>query len=225
MLGAFIDWLFEKWGRKYAFVDFTGAVIGYRYYLGYVENHKGQAKFLPNAYVHHFIDPRGVDGASGVLTSHFHPWNAASFIFKGGYLEEREGLPPTQRKAGRGHIMPQRVRHAVSTTIPNTWTLFVHGFKKQEWQFSMKPCEVMCGRCAKEFGVCQLKVRTLSMDDVSNGKGSATKDHWRGTQWHKCGPEFDRWLAKRRKAVARIGGVAPPERERVLDHVREERAA
>jgi hypothetical protein len=191
--------LLERLGRKFALCDFTGNVIAYRYVLLMGETPGGSDDFWPNVYLQHHLDPRGLDGSSGMVTVHHHPWSAVAFIMRGGYTEVR-GRDRKRRRAGRGYFIPYTQTHAVVETEPGTWSLFAHWFKKTEWEFMLEPCVDICPRCAEEFGVCEKATRTVRLDDMVEVKANTRKQ-----SWNRVTPEFERKLARRQAAIKKMG--------------------
>lgn len=78
---------------------------------------------------------------------HDHPWNFASLVLRGGYVEQRpvsiepcfavadEETESMYRPAGSIAFRRATDRHADSVAQPDTWTLFVYGAIRQWWGF------------------------------------------------------------------------------------------
>jgi hypothetical protein len=62
-------------------------------------------------------------------------------ILKGGYCEYRAATrQPHQRHANwrtrwSWRTLPQRVCHTIFFTLPDTWTLVIHGPRRSDWGF------------------------------------------------------------------------------------------
>lgn len=125
--------LLEKVGRSEALVDPHGEVMALRYFL--LRKEGGQKNFiadwLPNIWLHKMLLDYGPD--NGFI--HRHPWATASIILSGGYTERLEGNEKRELRPGSVSLRPATRGHCIEKIIPNTWSLFAHWFKRQDWQF------------------------------------------------------------------------------------------
>jgi len=84
------------------------------------------------AYLHRYLV------ADGERWLHDHPANGASLVLSGQYIEE---VLPALGAVSRGYCrrwfnwIPARKFHRISSVLPNTWTLFVHGRHHKGWGF------------------------------------------------------------------------------------------
>lgn len=78
---------------------------------------------------------------------HDHPWNFASIVLRGGYVENRpetvepcfegdaERCSQTYRMAGSIAFRRATDRHAITSVLRNTYSLFIYGRALQWWGF------------------------------------------------------------------------------------------
>lgn len=80
---------------------------------------------------------------------HDHPWDFYSVVLRGGYIEARPfGTEPDfgaldggercrliERRAGSIAFRRATDRHRIVAVLPDTWTLFITGPKRQWWGF------------------------------------------------------------------------------------------
>jgi hypothetical protein len=76
---------------------------------------------------------------------HDHPWNFWRFVIRGCYAESFDGV--AQNKYRYGYTKRRTIKrwsmsrlklgtaHAIRYVAPNTWTLVIHGRKRNEWGF------------------------------------------------------------------------------------------
>lgn len=221
-------WLFKKfdsWAirteRKFAYVDVFGQVLGYRYYIFYVEDHfdtSWKAKHLPNLFVQNFTGldfPNGVSQMENAEDPHFHPWSTLSIILKGGYSEEfNHGESRADHKAPAIEVRAWNTSHRVTKMTPNTWTLFFHWIRRGNWAFDIRPHKVVCDLCAKENnGVCVNEKFAGRRDFVQEWvlpKRSLDHKGWKNPTWLKCDDDFDGLISERQRVVQKLE-VRPPQ--------------
>lgn len=86
-----------------------------------------------NVYFHRFYAPD--DGATGV---HDHPWNNASFILHGGFIELFHDGTKKLRIPGNFAFRQALVMHRIDTLLAppgEVYTLFFMGRRKRTWGF------------------------------------------------------------------------------------------
>ena len=78
---------------------------------------------------------------------HDHPWDFVSIVLRGGYKEIRPlGVEPgfdgdeertylVDRRPGSVAVRRSTDRHRIVSVLPDTWTLFITGPKRQWWGF------------------------------------------------------------------------------------------
>lgn len=203
----------KKLGRKYAFVDFYGNILMYRYYVFFMENKTANTwkdKYLPNMFVHHFIGDatrQWIDNEN----FHTHPWNSLSIVVKGGYIEE-EDYSGISKSITSPAIVPRswKTSHRFKEMTPNTWTLWFHGIRKKQgkWAMDIRTHETVCPACVKyNKGVCMNKTGLQEMLDPKSA--SLENVRWRGPTWIKCDTAFDKVISSRKKALEKAGIKIP----------------
>lgn len=83
---------------------------------------------------------------------HDHPWDYATLILRGGYVEVSER---GERWHGPGSLLVRRATHLHRLVLPPgvaTTTLFVHGRKRREWGFATARGWVHWRRYVEERG-------------------------------------------------------------------------
>lgn len=194
--------LLERLGRKAILVDFYGRVLMERWYLFYYEEEAKPSRlmWLPNVWLHYFPGPDSPDGED----LHRHPHSTLSVLLKGGYTEIVNGIKRAHKLFA---YLSYKDSHRIDTVIPNTWTLFMHGFRKQPWTFDSKVCDVPCQACGElNNSVCFKTPATLSYNEqFSRGDGAV--------KWERVGKNTYRQLELRRKAIARKGLPVPSSKE------------
>lgn len=142
--------LLEKMGRKYALVDFYGDVQMYRYYVVFPESHqaKGWMSWLPNVFIHEFVGEPGGRGPDGE-SPHAHPYNTLGVILRGGYTEViDESVERVNTRFSTTYVRHTSY-HRIKAVIPNTLTVFFHGFRKRkDWLIDYKQCDTLCRHCS-----------------------------------------------------------------------------
>lgn len=208
MIHRLFDWVAIRLGRKFAFVDFFGDVGFYRYYLFYVERHDANdwvSRFLPNLYVHHFPgEPSGQepDGAR----AHCHPWDTLSVMLKGGYTELIEHTELRVSSAPALVYLNHKHCHRLIRVAPNTWTMFFHGRKRQEWtvqeQMSTSGGDLQ-GQRSDVIHAAGIRVRPLD-PDIEITRSSEEAKGWRKAKWIKVDTGFNKLLDERKKMLKRL---------------------
>lgn len=211
MLNRLLRFL-EKRGRKYAFTDFYGDVMFYRYYLFYDEEPYGaQGGFWPNAMIHVFPGDEEGEGPDAEHI-HKHPYHSWSYILKGGYTEAvDEGRGVFERETISGHwvSVPFNVFHRIKQVIPDSVTIFMHGFRRGVWTLRIEPCKEVCDVCASNNdNNCYRSKQTTTLYDHLDST-STREDEWRGVRWMKCGPSFSQEIEKRKRTLRRMGINTP----------------
>lgn len=205
--------LLERLGRKRVMVDFYGAILWHRWCLFYYEDEEGGGwkTRLPNVFIHFYPDAETPDGED----PHRHPWNAWSLVFKGGYTERLNESVTRERRAGSLAYLPHDGTHRILRTVPGTWTLFVHGFRRQEWAFTLSKCATVCQACQQHNGgVCFKTPRTVGFNEqLSRADKGLDNPSWRAVRWMRVDQHLQATLERRRRAVQRLGIQKPATRE------------
>ncbi len=203
---SFIFKILEKMGRKYAYVDFFGDVLFYRYYPFFFdmkdhEDDRWLAK-LPNMYIHHYPgNPEG-EGPDGD-NPHAHPWTTVGFLIKGKYKELiNSSIVRDTNQFGFAYLK-YRDYHQLTHVEPGTVSLFFHGFRRARWRLHLKKCEVLCDVC-KEKNISCMKPDDQKVD-LQEYLGATNKDGWRATIFLKCDKNFNDIITKRKEALAKLG--------------------
>jgi hypothetical protein len=203
----------ESKGRKYAFVDYFGDVLFYRYYVFFYEDHIDNRYIakLPNLYIH--IYPGDSDGTGpNPEGSHTHPWSTLGFILKGGYKEVMGDTYERITKKFQFAFTSHKQRHRITECEPGTTTLFFHWFKQHKWEAHLQTCKVVCDTCnTLNNGVCNKETRTLELDEhikVSNISVEEDKP-WRSVTFLKVDSKFDATISRRKRALAKLYINAP----------------
>ena len=212
MLNYFLKFL-EKRGRKYAFVDYFGDVLFYRYYVFYHEHHIDSRWYaqLPNMYVH--IYPSDANGTGpNPEGSHTHPWSTLGFILKGGYKEiVNESYERVTKQFGFA-FTSYKERHKIAEVVPGTTTLFFHWFRKHKWEAHLQTCKVICDTCnTLNGGVCNKENRTLELDNHVQASNISVEDDraWRTVTFLKVDDKYEATINRRKRALAKLLIKAP----------------
>jgi hypothetical protein len=207
------DWVATALGRKYAFVDFFGDVGFYRYYFFYVERHDANnwvSRYLPNLYVHHFPGGPSNQEPDGARP-HCHPWNTLSVMIKGGYTEMIDHSEKRVSIAPALVYLNHKRCHRLIQAKPDTWTLFFHGSKRQEWsvqeQVSSENGETLI-RLKEDASEKIIRVRPLD-PDIEITKSSEEARGWRKAKWIKVDDGFERLVSERKKMLKRLNIQKP----------------
>lgn len=212
---SWLDRLWEKLGRKYALVDFYGDILGYRYYVLFVE-HVGALtwmdRWMPNLFVHHYIGVPSQDWFED-RESHSHPWPTFSVILRGGYREEvNNSKAPVWRKALGFAATSVKSVHRIDRVIPNTISLFFHGIRSSQWALAIGPCDNPCKSCVElNAGKC-MKTEDQRLPFPPSREILATskaRKGWRAITWIKVDADFTPMIAERRASIARRGIAVP----------------
>lgn len=189
--------LLEFFGRKKVLAHPDGTVIANRWYVFYKEEDEDKRliAMLPNVYIHQNLKKDTPDGPD----SHHHAWPTRSLILSGGYWEEVDGV---ERFNGRWSVADLKYTqlHRIVKCLPNTWTLFMHGFRLGPWGFKSKPCTKVCDTCASRYGECFNVKHETPYDLHFGGKGA-----FRAVRWFDSNePGLEDRLARRRKAILKV---------------------
>jgi hypothetical protein len=208
MIFKLFDWIATLLGRKFAFVDFFGDVGFYRYYFFYVERHDANdwiARFLPNLYIHHFPGGPSAQEPDGARP-HCHPWNTLSVMFKGGYTELIDHAEVRESKAPALIYLNHKHCHRLIRAKPNTWTLFFHGPKRQEWSVQ-EQVDAVSGEALihlkEDKSEKAIRVRPLD-PDIEITQSSEEARGWRKAKWIKVDSGFNKLLNERKKMLKRL---------------------
>lgn len=212
MLNYFLKFL-EKRGRRYAFVDYFGDVLFYRYYVFFYEDHIDDrfiAK-LPNLYVH--IYPGDANGTGpNPEGSHTHPWSTLGVILKGGYKEIVDDVRERVTKKFGLAFLSYKQRHKIIECEQDTTTLFFHWFRKHKWEAHLQTCKVVCDTCnTLNNGVCNKETRTLELDEHVRVSNISVEDDrsWRSVTFLKVDDKYEGIISRRKRALARLLINAP----------------
>ena len=122
-----------KLNRKLIVINYNFDVVFIRYCIFWSlldkdgKTAKKRISYFPNLYVHNFVDNEWVEKE----TAHSHCANALSFILKGSYTEEHNGVLK-HRKRFTFNFIKYPEKHAIKSLEKNTWTLFFTGFRKTD---------------------------------------------------------------------------------------------
>jgi hypothetical protein len=183
----------EKLGR-FRKLQINGEFIATRHFLLFKEEDEDsrlRARF-PNVWIHHNLRTETPDGPD----SHTHPWDTWSYMWHGGYWEEVDGVERFHDQ-GTWAVLKHGQYHRITKCLPNTVTIFAHGFRKGPWTFKEAPCEHLCEACAPK-GQCFAATNLVPYEQHFGGKGSR-----RAVQWHDADePNLDKRMSRRRRAIA-----------------------
>jgi hypothetical protein len=208
--------ILEKFGRKKVLVDFFGNVMMERYFVFYNEEPSNDKRLIakfPNLYIHTFKRLENPDGAM----DHTHPWNFYSYIISGGYTEFYNGKE-FYRKKGSFRKQKHDEVHQLIKVDPDTYTVFIHGFRKGPWLFKPRKCETICETCKNNFGKCYLENKQFEYDEFVT-QFDMRDAQWRAPMWMKWTPELEKKLERRRKAIKKIAMVRPTTPEEKVSKV------
>jgi hypothetical protein len=196
--------LLKKLGRLRVLVDYWGVIIWERYFLGYIEEEKPTHwwHWLPNVWIHRFPVPATPDAAD----PHRHAYSAITIVLKGSYTDVVNFTE--RRKVNFISFHSYKDNHRIETVEEGTITLFIHGFRKQEWHFVFKPCETICQACGStRDGVC-FKADNPEMEMVK------VLDLADAAKWYKWDKASEKKIRLRQKAVEKKGLIPLPKPER-----------
>jgi len=210
--------LLEKIGRKAIFIDFYGNVLMERYFLFYYEEEKAKSwwYWLPNIFIHHFPRNETPDGAD----PHRHPWSTLTFILQGSYLEFINRKTERTNKKHKFGYMSHNDNHRIIEVEKNTWSIFMHGWRKQDWMFDLDQCVTICRACQElRNGICPKSQETVDFDKHLNRMGSGL----RVARWYKADEKSYKLIERRKKALAKLDVEEPENREDKVDILRRQR--
>jgi len=207
----------QKFGRKYALVDFYGDVQLYRYFVLFREDHFDDSwtSNLPNILIHQYPGEPGGWGPDGP-SPHSHPWSSLGLLVKGGYTEViDEKINRTTNAFGWSYV-PYTSNHRLVTVIPGSISIFMHWFRRKDWNAHGYECKKVCDACEKfNDGVCmtEIGVRPFNpqMDSKVGVKG------WRTMKFIPVDKNFDTTISERKAALVRMGVVNPGTSEAKLN--------
>ena len=201
--------LLEKLGRHEVLVDGFGKIYWHRYYLFYHDrmDNPRWIDYLPNAYVHIFEseEPDGED-------EHSHPWNSVSLLLKGEYAESINYSTSRKTKSLGIARVKYKDTHRLTNVAHGTTTIFMHGFRRANWRFHVKPHETLCDFCRDENnGVCYKKPQVMNFTDyLQRGEGGDTPySKNRSVTWTLFDTAFRKKWERRRAAIEKLDIQAP----------------
>lgn len=184
--------------------DFYGRILMERYFLFYYDSEDKLHwwSWLPNAFIHYFPGPDSPDAKDD---AHRHPWSTLGIMLRGGYTEVVNNS--NVRSPRWLTYLSYRDNHRIASVRPGTWTLFLHGFRRQPWTFELQPCVEKCAACTEAKQECfKAQNPTLTWKQLfSLGKNAVS--------WVRWGSETERRLERRRLAVKRMGLQLPRSKE------------
>lgn len=132
------DWLIARaMQTPYLHIEKDGKVYMERYWLfnsyqrGAEQQERSKYRWCPFNVRIHWIRRADED-----RHLHDHPWNARTFILRGGYLEQRVDGKPIQRSTGVSARLNFGEFHRITQVQPGgAWTLFVSGPYRGTWGF------------------------------------------------------------------------------------------
>jgi len=208
MLTWFLKFL-EKCGRKYAFVDFYGDVLFYRYYVFFYEDNIDDrfiAK-LPNIYIHIYNSDKDGSGPN-VESFHSHPWSTLAFLIKGSYKEIIDDTKERITKRFGFAYLSHKQKHRIAEVEQDTTSIFMHGFRKKSWKVYINSCENICETCEKTNNkICNKTTETNALDhhlEIVQTSIADTKS-WRALTFLKVDNNFNNIIDRRKKALKRLG--------------------
>jgi hypothetical protein len=208
-----LNWL-EKLGHKALFVDFYGEVLMHRWFLFYYEEEKAQGwwYWLPNVWIHLFPLEETPDGDD----PHRHPWSTLTFIISGWYKELINNVKERINKRLRFGYLDYKDNHRILEVSAGTYSVFMHGWRKQDWTFDVDKCTTVCQACVDlRGGVCPKETKATDFDAHLARAGD-----WRVVKWMKATPETYKLIERRKRALVRMGLTRPSSREIQKDRLR-----
>jgi hypothetical protein len=212
-------WLFKAFdrfmvarGRKMTLADTWGTVIIHKYCLLWRETSETGVKARkkgawPNVYLHHFVWPHkeSPDGPA----SHNHVGSTLSILLRGRYTELYDGKQ-LDRTPGSINVVRWPKTHKIEWVQPDTWTIFVRWFTRDtSTVIEPETCGDVCAYCADNFGKCFNEGKAIKYDAYTRQFDSVKADGKKFPKWEVAGPEFDAYLARRRRVVARMKASTP----------------
>lgn len=213
--------LLEKLGRHEALVGAYGKVYWHRYYLFYRDrmDNPRWIDYLPNVYIHIFDndEPDGED-------EHSHPWNSASILFKGEYSESINYTKlRTTKKWGLARLS-YKDSHRLTNVQIGTTTLFIHGFRKANWRFHVKPHATICETCkTKNNNVCYKTPQVMNFSEYLQRGDSADTPYGKNRTmlWTVVDSAFKAKLARRQAAVMKLNIQTPESKAEARNMIRD----
>lgn len=199
--------LLARMGRKSVLVDGYARIRMVRFDLLWREE-EAEGRWWPNAWLHHMPGPDSPDAKDD---PHKHPWSAVTIILKGGYLEVVNRK--VRRLITRCAFLSYKNNHRIDTILPGTWTLFLHGVRRQPWTFHFDACETLCKACTERGTDCFKKANPVMEMTELFGKGGDA------LQWIRWTPQLERELSVKRRAL-KMKKVAVPTRSDSADEYR-----
>jgi hypothetical protein len=205
--------LLERLGRHEVLVDGFGNVMWRRYYLFYFEKTDKPRWFdwLPNVHINIF-ESADVENED----EHNHPWSTLSVMVKGSYVESINHSRLRETRALGLAWLSYKDTHRLAKMTAGTTTFFIHGFRRGEWKFHMRPHDVACDFCVQNNdGKCFKKEETLNYERYTK-RGDGPQHAFskiRTVSWERVTPEFRKRLDRRRSALARMAVFKPDSKE------------
>lgn len=199
-------------GRKVLLVDALGNEVIHRYVLLRKEDLDLATRVLKigspmQIYLHHFVWKFGEspDGPS----AHSHLGTTISFLLRGWYKEWYKGKIITRRPWSI-NVVKWPEPHKITFVKTGTWSLFIR-LRTQADDVDIIPevCDNVCEYCAANHGQCYNTGQRYKYADYKHQFDSGNKAGIKFPEWHTAGPELDTWIARRRRAVARLGLDTP----------------
>jgi hypothetical protein len=188
VLDRFLAYLTRK-GRRRTLVKYDGSVSAYRYFPFWVEEDEDPRRY-PNLWIHQNVELETPDGPD----SHRHPWNTYSYVHRGGYIQEVNGVRSWH---GLWASLKFTDYHRIVRVRPGTVTLFFHGWRRGPWLFKLQACAALCETCAAKYGTCHNNVKTIPHEVFFGRNGK-----WRTARWFpSLLPGLDRMISRRKQAI------------------------
>lgn len=190
MIDRFLAYL-TRIGARRTLVKYDGSVSAHRHFPLWIEEDEDRRRY-PNLWIHQNVELDTPDGPD----THRHPWNTYSYILRGGYIEEVNGV---RRWHGRGSwaCLKYTDHHRIVRVRKGTVTLFFHGWRRGPWQFKLQACEALCESCKAKYGTCFNNVNPVPHETFFGRNGK-----WRTVRWFpSLMPGLDRMIARRKKAI------------------------
>lgn len=208
----FLQYL-ESHKRKYAFVDMYGDVLFYRYYVGYVEKNSDtswKARWLPNLYIHHFPGSPHNEGPDGDQP-HYHPWSVVSVVLRNGYTAVVNRGPRQTHQAISTYFMSYKQCHNIVQVLPDTWTLFFHGIRRQPWLVDVQQCESVCSTCKQYNNNTCSKTAEIRLIDPDTELVTSSKQArgWRKAKWIVVDKDFAQLINLRKATLDKLSVSSP----------------
>lgn len=196
--------LLKKLGRLSVLVDYWGNILWERYFLGYVEEEEATRWWhkLPNVWIHRFPTSTSPDA----IDPHKHPFSALTIVLKGSYVDVVNF--DKRRKVKFISYHSYKDNHRIESVEAGTITLFIHGFRKQDWQFVFRPCEEICDACGSlRDGACyKADNPEMNMNIVLDLADAA--------KWYRWNETTEKKLRLRRRAVEKLALTPIPKVDR-----------